>query len=224
MSIKDWIKRKYDGFKYRPGRETAGATAVFVADDKGKNDFYEKAEQIAKELEPCEKSISQLFAYLKAEYQAEPSEPSEKRAEMVKAQIILNIYPELLSTPEKKLPEKASRKEFWAWSENNDIRWREALAYPPEKLGFVIRCCVFQRTLVSGKQVKFQVIAEEKTECFMTDINSCVELSEAENAEVKTVLDNMTLYKGVSQWDIAKRTPRFLAYAGILIEREKRKS
>ena len=91
MSIKDWIKRKYYGFKYRPGRETAGATAVFVADDKGKNDFYEKAEQIAKELEPCEKSISQLFAYLKAEYQAEPSELSEKRAEMVKAQIILNL-------------------------------------------------------------------------------------------------------------------------------------
>lgn len=224
MSIEDWIKRKYYGFKYRPGRETAGATAVFVADDKGKNDFYEKAEQIAKELEPCEKSISQLFAYLKAEYQAEPSELSEKRAEMVKAQIILNIYPELLSTPEKKLPEKASRKEFLAWSENNDIRWQEALAYPLEKLGFVIRCCVFQRTLASGKQVKFQVIAEEKTECFMTDINSCVQLSEAENAEVKTVLDNMTLYKGVSQSDIAKRTPRFLAYAGILIEREKRKA
>lgn len=33
----------------------------------------------------------------------------------------------------------------------------------------------------------------------------------------------ITLYKGVSQSDIAKRTPRFLAYAGILIEREKRK-
>ncbi len=223
MSIEDWIKRKYYGFKYRPGRETAGATGVILSDGKGKNDFYEKAEQIAKELEPCEKSISQLFAYLKAEYQAEPSEPSEKRAEMVKAQIILNIYPELLSTSEKKLPEKASRKEFLAWSENNDIRWQEALAYPLEKLGFVIRCCVFQRMLASGKQVKFQVIAEEKTECFMTDINSCVQLSEAENAEVKTVLDNITLYKGVSQWDITKRTPRFLAYAGILIEREKRK-
>ena len=223
MSMKDWIKRKYYGFKYRPKRETAGATAVILSDGKGKNDFYEKAEQIAKELEPCEKSISQLFAYLKAEYQAEPSEPSEKRAEMVKAQIILNIYPELLSTPEKKLPEKASRKEFWAWSENNDIRWQEALAYPFEKLGFVIQCCVFQRTLASGKRVNFRVTAEEKSGFFITDTEPCTELSEAENTEIKTILDEMVIYKGVSQSDIAKRTPRFLAYAGILIEREKRK-
>ena len=111
-----------------------------------------------------------------------------------------------------------------AWSENNDIRWQEALAYPLEKLGFVIRCCVFQRTLASGKQVNFRVTAEEKFDFFITDTEPCTELSEAENTEIKTILDEMVIYKGVSQSDIEKRTPRFLAYAAVLMEREKRKS
>lgn len=223
MLIKDWIRRKYNGFRYRPGRKTAGATAVILSDGKKENDFHERTERIAKEWKPCEKSISQLFAYLKDEYRAMPSELGEVRIKTVKAQIILNVYPELLSIPERKLPENASRKEFLAWSEKNDIRWREALAYPLEKLGLAFQCCVFQRTLSSGKQVNFRVIAEEKTQWFMTDVEPCVEWSEAENAEIKAVLDNMTLYKGVSQSDIEKRTPQFLAYAGILIEQEKRK-
>lgn len=222
MSIIDWIKRKYCGFRYRSEGKTAKATAVFFSDGKETNVFQESTEQLAKELKPCDKSISELFAYLKAKYRAQPSEANEKRMEIGKAQIILNIYPDILSTPERKLPEKASRKEFLAWSENNDLRWQEALHYPMEKLGFVMRCCQFEQRLSMGKKITFRVLAEEKTKWSQTDVEPCVELSEQENAEVRNILDQITLYKGVSQSDIDKRTPRFLAYAAVLLEEEKK--
>jgi len=219
----NWIKVRYYRLKYNI-KSKDGATAVGVIFRDKNNDFYDRLDEISKEIKPCYKTIAQLREYIVEKYNAKSVQMSEPQIESFKTNLILNFYPEVLNTPQIQMGDKTpKRAEFLKWHENSEKRFEEARQYPIEKLDLVIFHYIFDYVFENGKKVVFQINMEEKTEQCTISTNSTRidgQLNEAEDSAIRRITRDIYLYKGVTQEDIDTRSPRFLGYASTLMDKD----
>ncbi len=220
----DKFKGIYYRIKYRPKRGEAAASAVFNVRSKYslKNDDYAKRlDSFSKTLTPCAKTNAEVFEYLNSKYELTPVEASEKKLKSFKINYILNVRPDVLTTPEYRIStDKApSRKEYLAWSENNDKRFKETISYPMEKLDLDLSAYSFKYSFESGNYTEFLVVFENNTdEIYVSGSSSC-SLSEEEGNIMRRIGDDIALFKGITQYDIDNKTNKFKGYASILMSR-----
>ena len=146
------LRNLYYKIKYSNLKSNAGAVGVIIGNKKDKDDFNARIEEIAARTSPCYKTNDEVLAYIREKYNLTQITPSRSAVANYKVNYIMNVCPEVLKTPEYKLPDgnkSPSRKQMQAFHENSNKRFSEALDYPMEKLGIELECIVLAFTVFS---------------------------------------------------------------------------
>lgn len=218
MKLKDlYYKLKYRGIG-------AGAIGVFHSSKKKKNDINEKFDKIAERTLPCYKTNDEVLSYIRGKYDLTSTPISTAEIENYKINYILSSCPELLSTSEEPIftsDKTPTRKQMKVFSENTNKRFEEARNYPIEKLGLKLEAYTFEFLLPDGYAVKAKIIAEKTKD--LLSVSSSVDriTTDEENNLIRSIFNDIDIYKGVTQEDINKRTKRFLGYAAAVIDMER---
>ncbi len=193
-----------------------GPTGIFTASvpEKTKQEREVFLAYAAGKINPCRKTMEQLEEHLLEHYRAVPCELPEGSLKALKANVILNYFPELINKPSP-LGNSPTRKELQEYC-RQDTSFLQARNYPAENLGLIFRAYLLpnERSDVPdpGKrrlQRRNGAILEiEMTTQYLCGHN----VSEA-------LMDELLLWQGVSEQDIAEKTPRFISYAYTLKNR-----
>jgi hypothetical protein len=196
----------------------SGMTTMVIADKEEQEKFITYA---AEHINPCERTLKQLEEYLIEKYQAIPYTLLNHELKVLKANVIMNYFGELLDRPAP-LGENPTLEDIRAYVEE-DTSFFQAREFPAEKLGLEMKAYKLlgiQSCCEDGEILKNKsYIAYHNEDC--TEKNVIVEM------EMKTgylcirndddkVMDELTLYKGVSEKDIREKSPRFIGYAYLL--------
>lgn len=202
-----------------------GPTAIFSMSKKSLKKQQQKQEQILlwakKHAKPSRRSFSELEEYLKEKWGAYKNPLSQREEEMIKTNVILNSYPELVGAAAKPPEQDASEQEWKEYLDRDMTSFDLAREYPAEKLGLVMKSLVipkekakilrgmdsqnlFYRFALRKIPGEMVVNWEEKSE-HLSVKNGC-----------QSVMDLIAVFLGVSEEDIALENDRFVAYAYAL--------
>lgn len=218
MSLKAFFQKQLLRFKYRS--TNAAAVAVFPSNDEKRKAFPEQLSRLLEEIVPSIKSNAEVRAFLSEKYSLIPKSMSEAELSVFRANFILNHRPELLKTPEFQINQSGKppkRSELLKMSENGEQRFLEARSIPPEKLPLEISKYAFETRLKNDFPITFELTFEDRHDLLF--IGSVIQkiLTDSEKQEVDAITGEILLFKGISQEDMEKRTPRFLSYAHALM-------
>lgn len=179
-----------------------GPTGVFIAGKKTSNNSeHQKFLKHAKtKIKANYHSIYELENHLINNYNAVPYKLSERKLEMLKANVIMSRFREILVLPES-LGENPTKKQLLKYAQN-DTSFEQARRYPAGKLGLVMKAYKLPLA-IDGRQEA--IVELEMTSEYMRISNAS-----------KEVADALSIWQGVSEEDIANETPRFIAYAYTL--------
>lgn len=214
------LKQIYYKLKYR---NTASSVAIISGSKRKKVDFETACEEYAKTLKPCYKTNSEVLEYIKGKYGLRKEILSAHDAESYKINYIMNLNPELLTSPEPKpLPgdKMPSRKEMLARNEALDKCLAEAKAYPIEKLGLSLELYKFVYALSDGAVAEFTILADNTNDGFTISSSVHRKTTDEEQKIIRKIHEDIDMYKGISEEDIKNRTPRFLGYVSTLIRQK----
>mgnify|MGYP001259422871 CR=1 FL=1 len=180
-----------------------GATSASISsqaktqNDRKQQDFLGfAATQITANYRP----FHEIEEHLISKYKATPYILSEHELQVVKANVIMNRFREVLDLPAP-LPKSPTRKQLLEYVQN-DTTFEQARHYPMKKLGLVVKAY----TIPSDKHNN-AIVNLEMTTQYMSISNAS-----------KEDAGELLLWQGVSQDDIDNKTPRFVAYAYTLHE------
>ncbi len=179
-----------------------GPTGVFIAgkktsDNSDRQTFLKYAKT---KIEANHRSIYELENHLINDYNAVPYQLSERELEMLKANVIMNRFREVLILPES-LGENPTKKQLLKYAQN-DTSFEHARNYPAEKLGLIMKAYKLPLAIDGRREA---IVELEMTSEYMRISNT-----------PKEVADVLSIWQGVSEEDIANETPRFIAYAYTL--------
>lgn len=179
-----------------------GPTGVFIAGKKtpSKSDQQTFINYAKTKIKANYHSICELENHIIKNYNAVPHQLSERKLEILKANVIMNKFREVLVLPEP-LGEKPTRKELLKYAQN-DTSFKQARSYSAEKLGLAMKA--YKLPLVLDNQHE-AIVELEMTSGYMS-------ISDAP----KEVADALFIWQGVSEEDIANESPLFIAYAYTL--------
>lgn len=135
---------------------------------------------------------------LVTKYKAVPYVLQENELRTLKANVIINCFPEVLDLPVP-LPQNPTKKQILEYAKN-DTRFEQAKNYPAEKLGLLLKA--YQLPSETDKK---GVVELEMTTGYMTICNA----SEKVGLELSS-------WSGISQEDIDQRSMRFISYVTTL--------
>jgi hypothetical protein len=179
-----------------------GPTGVFIAgkktsDNSDRQTFLKYAKT---KIKANYRSFYELENHLIKNYNAVPYRLSERKLEMLKANVIINKFREVLVLPEP-LGENPTKKQLFEYAQN-DTSFQQARSYPAEKLGLIMKAYKLPLAL-DGQQEA--IVGMEMTSEYMS-------ISDAP----KELVDALFIWQGVSEEDIANESLRFIAYAYTL--------
>ena len=214
MELKDLCYR----MKYRSIKTKDGAIGIICTGNKKKNDFDKKVDELSKVTVPCYKTNSQVINYIKEKYNFQQVDISDKELENYKMNYILGKHPEFLSTTQKGYPQNASRETILEIHEHNEKVFEEARNFPFEKLNLDIEMYKMNYSLNDDIEVEFNIIADNTND----EICGSASMTNAKHTEtdarsVHSILDDISIYKGVKQEDIDNKTMKFLIYASAVL-------
>ncbi len=190
-----------------------GPTAIFVS-DKNKDGRSERPEQFLsqaqKKIKPCARSFSQLESYLVKTHHAAPYSFSPGELESLKVNVLLNYYPHLL----EEIPVPNGMSEF-------EIPFFRAHSYPVEKLDFCPKAFTLPDIVPTPPPVRKSFWRRKRKKVCIETSPAVVQWEEVsgylciQNGDDR-IMDEISLYLGVSEQDIREKTPRFLSYAYTL--------
>lgn len=215
-----YYKIKYSNLK-------GGAVGVIIGNKKSKTDFDEKVAEIADRTLPCYKTNDEVLAFIRERYNLIPDTLSKSAVANYKVNYIMNVCPEVLTTPEHKLPDRKkspSRKQMQIFHETSNQRFSEALDYPIEKLGLELECYTFTHPLSDGCDIIFKVVSDKTHDQLALSSSVNRSVTPDEQRIISRIHNEIDVFKGVTKEDIDKRTNRFLGYAMAVIELEKNRN
>lgn len=179
-----------------------GPTGVFIAgkktsDNSDRQTFLKYAKT---KIEANYRSIYELENHLINDYNAVPYQLSERKLKMIKANVIMNRFREVLILPES-LGENPTKKRLLEYAQN-DTSFEQARNYPAEKLGLIMKAYKLPLAIDGRREA---IVELEMTSEYMRISNT-----------PKEVADVLSIWQGVSKEDIANENPRFIAYAYTL--------
>lgn len=188
-------------------------TTTMVVDDKEKTEAF--LSYAAEQIKPCERTFKQLEEYLVEKYQAIPHTLMPNELSVLKANVIMNHFDYVLVKPAP-LGENPTIDEIKKYMEEN-TSFYQAREYPAEKLGLKMKAYKVPG-IASAVQ---KVGVSEDGNISYTEKEVIVEMEmKSEYLSIRNggseVIDDLVLYRGVSEKDIKERSPRFIGYAYIL--------
>ena len=192
----------------------SGQTAIYThkRDEKKQKEHNDFLDFAAEKIIPCNKTIIELEEYITNKYGAKPHTLSEKEVKVLKANVILNYFNDVIHKPEP-LKENPTKKELIEYYKK-DTSFRQAREYPEEKLGLVFKA--YKLTNVEYK-------TRDENNCSNINFEDEVVLERELKTEYinlrngsQDIIHDLLLYKGVSEKDIMEKSPRFIAYAYTL--------
>lgn len=179
-----------------------GPTAVYLCKQEREMDAF--LQRAAENATANLRSFSDLIAYLKNEYHAFECPLSTGQLLMLKVNVIRNHYSHLLALPSP-LSAHPSRRELRRYLKK-DTSFEQAREYPAEKLGLSFSAYRVPAPSIRAKlscacQEDAIVQVELKSEYLCME-NGCDAFQR-----------DLILWRGVSEEDIADKTPRFYSYA-----------
>lgn len=220
------LRQLYYKIKYSNLKSESGAVGVVIGKKKNKDDFNAMLEEIAARTSPCYKTNDEVLAYIREKYNLTQITPSRSAVANYKVNYIMNVCPEVLTTPEYKLPDgnkSPSRKQMQAFHESSNKRFSEAFDYPMEKLGIELECYTFTYALPDGSEVIFKINADKTNDHLGLSSSVNRSVSEEEQKIISNIHNEIDVFKGVTKEDIDNRTKRFMGYAMAVNELEKNK-
>ncbi|HHX61140.1 MAG TPA: sodium ion-translocating decarboxylase subunit beta [Epulopiscium sp.] len=179
-----------------------GPIGVFISGKKTSNNSDQQTfRKYAKtKIKANYRPFYEIENHLIKNYNAVPYQLSERKLEMLKANVIINRFKEVLILP-KPFGENPTKKQLLEYAKN-DTSFEQARSYPAEKLGLIMKAYKLPITLDDQHEV---VVELEMTSEYMS-------ISDAP----KEVADALFIWQGVSEEDVANESPRFIAYAYTL--------
>jgi len=201
--------------------DSSGPTAIFLTEiDNKREEEHEKFLSFAAEkIIPCDKTFRQLEDYIVKKYKAIPHTLLPYQLNSLKVNVILNYFNYVLKRPEP-LGENPSNDEIKAYLEK-DTSILQAKEYPAEKLGLQMKAYklpnVASQIRMNQEQSKQNIISN----CSNNEIDVIVEMEmKSEYFNVRNggeeVIQDLLIYRGVSEKDIKDKSQRFVAYAYAL--------
>ena len=179
-----------------------GPTSVFIAGKKTSNNSDKKTflKYAKTKIKANYRSFREIENYLIKNYNAVPYQLSERELEVLKANVIMNRFREVLVLPEP-LGENPTRRQLLEYV-HNDTSFEQARNYPAEKLGLIM------------KAYKLPLVLEDRHEATV-ELEMTSEYMSISDAP-KEVVDDLLIWQGVRKEDIENESPRFIAYAYTL--------
>ncbi|WP_040197846.1 hypothetical protein [Candidatus Soleaferrea massiliensis] len=220
---------KLKPFKNRCMRQTSSIAIIGSADGptavySDENDAQQHEQQAflelaAEKIKPCERAFSELPAYLADRYAAIPYTLSEREAETLKINVILNHFRDQIEWPEE-LPVHPTHRQLMDWH-SADTSVEQARQLASEDLGLQILAfklpdryaaeaaneTVSRRFRKHSKTIQIQRLDEVRIELETTTGYMALHNGRDE------VMNDIVLWMGVSEQDIYERSPRFISYA-----------
>jgi len=200
------LKELYYCIKYRLKKgNNACAIGIIHSDGKKKREYDEKLDNIARNTSPCYKKNDEVLAYIRSKYELKIKKLTDIEIEMYKTNFLLGKHPEFLKKQEQ-----------------DEERFCEARNYPIEKLGLEIEGYTFDYVLDDGFTVTFEITAEKKYDNISVGFSVINRnLSEIEEKTLRSISDEIRIFKGVTKEDIENRTTDFMIYADAVMNRER---
>lgn len=195
--------------------EADGPIATFVCvqteEMRKKQDAF--LNEVAKSVKPSERTFEQMLAYFIETYHAVPTELPKERMREIKANVIVNYFPELLQEDREKelTPEE---KQHYRRRSDSFIR---ALKYPEEELDLEFRAFLIPQKTIEKKKSQGAAVphlTDSDNESIL-QVEMKTEYMSVMNVE-ESILDNLCIWRGVTQKDMDEKTPRFVEYAEAL--------
>ena len=163
---------------------------------ESKNNQIEQLQMdyVAETIKIPYRTIKQMIEYLIVEHGAIPCELTETQKRVLKANVIMLHFPEVLEKPFL-LPINPTRKQLVEYAQK-DTSHIQAMNYSQE-LGLIFSSYVLPDTGV--------IVEMEITTQYFHCRN--------DNGQI---MDELTLWKGIEKSDIDARSPRFRAYVKLL--------
>ncbi len=215
------LKELYYRVKYRSIKTKDGAIGIICTDKSKKNDFDKKVDELGKITIPCYKTNREVINYIKEKYNFQQVDVSDKELENYKVNYILEKHPELLTISQKVYPQNASRETILEIHEHNEKVFEEARNFSFEKLNLDIEMYKMNYSLNDDIEVEFNIIADNTND----EICGSASMINAKHTEtdariIHSILDDISIYKGVKQEDIDNKTKRFICYASAVLHNE----
>lgn len=194
----------------------SGPTAIFMADAKEQKEFLAYA---AEQITPCDRSFKQLEEYLIEKYHAISHTLLAHELDTLKANVILNCFGDVVERPAP-LGENPTEKELRAYAEQ-DTSFYQARQYPAEKLGLEMKAyklpgapSVFKEETELKRSSRFRIASYTEDDVIVEMEMKSEYLCSLNGG--KEVMDDLIMYRGVSEKDIKEKSNRFIAYAYTL--------
>ena len=175
---------------------------VGTPEEETKKEAERKAflEYAATKIAPNSHEFSKIEDYLIEKYNVEPYTMTERQLKVLKSNVIVNRFPEVLHLPEPP-GENATQEERLEYFQN-DTSFEQAREYPAEKLGLL-----FKAYKIPNDSENETIVKMEMTTQYM-----CMDHPSDE------FLNDINLWLGVTQEDIDNKTPGFIIYAQTLCD------
>lgn len=197
-----------------------GPTAVFTA-GRDSREFERLVERAAKAVKPNSHTVAEMEQYLIERYRAVPAPMYEMALDCLKLNVAMACYPEQVE-PFPAPPddfERLNAEQIDAFLQEHEAHNRRVVEQVERLHSFDV-CCYTFSVPAGDKTAEFRVELERNS-CHMNCSSSVGgPLTGEEEAVYRAVSEQvsreLSLYLGVTQGDIDRRTPRFLGYVSLL--------
>ena len=198
------------GKRIKKSKGSSGPTAIFVTNkrispkNKVKNEQKEKEflDYAVTKITANRHTIKELECHLITHYGAKPYMMSESEMKTLKINVIINHFRDCLDCLHP-LPPNASKQQLLAYIQA-DTSVEQASDYPADKLGLEMKAY----TILLGKDKQAMIQLEITTEHII--------IKNAQPNEMNHIMNDILLWRGVSQEDIDTKSKRFIVYAHML--------
>lgn len=224
------VERNKDGsisIKNNNGATVIGRMMV-VSDDKREEKFKQWVEDCAKLVTSCTHTFKETEQYFLEQCDALPLTSNDRRTKSFQLNVIMNHCKEKLEHKASEFSFDMTDEEIEKWNNEENAMREEAMNSSPEHFGLIMRGYYLPHT--KRNEVLYENAYLEAQKCMkhtnqntkqfeMQDIYFFFEET-TEHCQASgggnELMQQLIVFRGVSEEDIEKRTPRFLGYISTL--------
>lgn len=203
---------------------------IKVSDDKRKDKFQQWVEHCAKLVTECSHTLKETEQYFFKQCDTLQLKPNDRRMENFKLGVIMNHCKDKLEHKASEFSFDMSDEEMEKWYIEDKAMRQEAMNTSTEQLGLNIRGYYLPHT---ERNVVFYEQAYQELQNSMKHTNGnpnqfeiqdiCFFFEETtgcyeSTGDVRSLMNQLTIFRGIRREDIERRTPRFLGYICALRE------
>ena len=212
---------------------------ITVTDNKQKENFKRWADDCAKQVKVCDHTFKETEQYLFENCDVLPLALDDRRMKYFQLSVIVNYCEDRLEHKPPNFPVDMTDKEIENWQKGQDAMKEEALNSTPEHFGLTIRGYYLPQTennsiFYEQAHKKLEEVTNPKEESILKHTeHSLKQTSQIVQQDICFFFEETTehyqflncgdyqiqkfiVFKGVTQNDIEKQSPRFLVYIKTL--------